>query len=132
MSWTPFSLDHQAQWVVLQALGRGRESLKEAYKMRSTCGYGLERFWGEQIRVRASSEHDAAFWKDVWQTLVIQLKQVDIDLEPPATEGRNHSVDLMAEHLWSLEPEEQEIALSVLTTLCDAVVWWKQRLDPGT
>ncbi|MCP9883601.1 hypothetical protein KBY97_00475 [Synechococcus sp. ATX 2A4] len=131
MSWTPFSLDHQAQWAVLQALQRGRESLKEAYKMRTTCGYGLERFWGEQIRVRTSSQNDADFWKDVWQTLVIQLQQVDIYLEPQDNALHNHSAEVMAQHLWSLEPEEQEIALSVLTSLCDAVVWWKQRLDPG-
>jgi hypothetical protein len=33
----------------------------------------------------------------------------------------------MAEQLWQLSHEDQQIALAVLTQLCDCLVWWTQR-----
>jgi hypothetical protein len=30
-----------------------------------------------------------------------------------------------------MELKQQQASLAVLTSLCDAVVWWTQRLKPG-
>ena len=134
MSWQSFDLDHHAQWIVIEAISRSRDSLAQAYKMRNTCSYGLERFWGEQIRLGRDSntKHEADFWKDVWDTLVDQMSLAYIYLEPSREQTqRIPSNEEIIRHLWSLNHEEHQIALIVLTNLCDAVVWWKQRLDPG-
>lgn len=134
MTWQSFELDHHAQWIVLEAISRSRDSLSQAYKMRNTCSYGLERFWGEQIRLGRdnSTEHEARFWKDVWDTLVNQMSRASIYLEPAHDQNQQSlSCEQVIHHLWSLDHEEHQIALIVLTNLCDAVVWWKQRLDPG-
>jgi len=46
MGWHPYDLDHLAQEIVLKARKKDPDSLNQAYKMRATCAYGLERFWG--------------------------------------------------------------------------------------
>jgi hypothetical protein len=34
--------------------------------------------------------------------------------------------------IWSLSTHDQQTALAVLTALCDAVVWWTQRLKTAS
>jgi hypothetical protein len=47
--------------------------------------------------------------------------------------SRNSEADIqaVAEQLWCLDLQEQQASLAVLTALCDAVVWWTQRLKTG-
>jgi hypothetical protein len=148
MSWQPYSLDRIAQKLVIKY--RDREVLNESHKMRMTVAYGLERFWGEHLRLRREAE--GQYWKDVWDALVNQILQpanirlpnepVNIE-EPPrqetkeqkaAREARNtQQIENMASKLWNFadeHPDDQRIALAVLTQLCDCLVWWTQRYKP--
>jgi hypothetical protein len=143
MAWHPYDLDHLAQEIVLKARSRDasekKVSLNQAYKMRAACAYGLERFWGEHLRLgdkKNSLQEDldkAAFVADVWRAFVGIMAKSGITL-PGAILDRNASeaeIQSVAEYLWKLEPEEQQASLAVLTSLCDAVVWWTQRLKTG-
>jgi hypothetical protein len=143
MAWHPYDLDHLAQEIVLEARNRDssekKPSLNQAYKMRSACAYGLERFWGEHLRLsdkKNSSQEDldkAAFIADVWRSFVGIMDKAKISL-PGAMLSRNASeaeIQSVAEHLWQLKLQEQQACLAVLTALCDSVVWWTQRLKTG-
>lgn len=46
MGWHNYDLDREAQKLVLTAKERDRDSLNQAFKMRESVAYGLERFWG--------------------------------------------------------------------------------------
>jgi hypothetical protein len=116
MSWQFYGLDGVARRLVKQ---QTEDTIKESHKMRMTVAYGLERFWGEQLRLQGQPEAD--FWRDTWNEFVNVLAQADIKLE------KHQTVDPMADHLWNLSREEQQIALAVLTQLCDCLVWWTQR-----
>jgi hypothetical protein len=149
MSWQSYDLDRIAQKLVLKY--RHRDVLNESHKMRMSVAYGLERFWGEQLRLKDEAERD--YWKDVWNALVndillpaqIFLPNDIMNLEEScngedkpqrqAREGRNsQKIKDMADKLWSFSkdfPYEQRVALSVLTQLCDCLVWWTQRYKPS-
>ena len=133
MAWHPYNLDHLAQEIVLQARHRDPGSLNQAHKMRASCAYGLERFWGEHLRLKDKEPEKAAFVGDVWKALVGILKQAGVTL--PATllssSDAEATIQGVAAQIWSLKPQEQQVALAVLTALCDAVVWWTQRLKTG-
>jgi hypothetical protein len=133
MAWHPYNLDHLAQEIVLQARHRDPASLNQSHKMRASCAYGLERFWGEHLRLKDKEPEKAAFVGDVWKALVGILKQAGVTL--PATllssSDAEATIQGVAEQIWSLKPQEQQVALAVLTALCDAVVWWTQRLKTG-
>lgn len=138
MAWHPYNLDHLAQEIVLQARHRDPGSLNQSHKMRASCAYGLERFWGEHLRLNGknSSQEDqnkAKFVADVWKSLVGILRQAGVTL--PATllssSDAEATIQGVAAQIWSLKPQEQQVALAVLTALCDAVVWWTQRLKTG-
>lgn len=139
MGWNRFDLDHHAQKIVLEARKRDTKSLNQAYKMRATCAYGLERFWGEHLRLngRRSNQEDqnkAAFIADVWAALTQKiLPKAGITL-PSEVRSSNHSeaqIQEVVSKLWDLEDYERQVSLAVLTNLCDAVVWWTQRLKVG-
>ncbi len=133
MAWHPYDLDHLAQEIVLKARHRDPDSLNQAYKMRATCAYGLERFWGEHLRLADKEHHKAAFVADVWKALVGILAKTGLSL-PGNVLANNDSesrIQSVAESLWRLKPEDQQAALAVLTALCDSVVWWTQRLKTG-
>ena len=50
MSWKSYNLDREAQKLVL--IYRDKPGvIGQSHKMRSTVAYGLERFWGEQLRL---------------------------------------------------------------------------------
>ena len=70
MAWHPYNLDHLAQEIVLQARHRDPGSLNQAHKLRASCAYGLERFWGEHLRLKDKEPEKAAFVGDVWKALV--------------------------------------------------------------
>ncbi|MFN7229657.1 MAG: hypothetical protein ACK5UG_11430 [Synechococcaceae cyanobacterium] len=115
---------------MLKARQRDATSLNQAHKMRASCAYGLERFWGEHLRLKDKEPDKAAFVGDVWKALVGILQQGGISLPGTllASKDAETTIQGVAEQIWRLRPEQQQVALAVLTGLCDSVVWWTQRL----
>jgi hypothetical protein len=133
MAWHPYHLDHLAQEIVLRARQRDPSSLNQAYKMRASCAYGLERFWGEHLRLADKEPLKAAFVADVWRGLVGILRRAGFELPADVLSCKDDetAIQSIAERLWKLSSEEHQTALAVLTALCDSVVWWTQRLKTG-
>lgn len=132
MAWKSYELDRKAQELVLTFRDRG--VLNESHKMRSAVAYGLERFWGEHLRFRGKStpsKEDLSksdYWKATWDVLVEVLKEAEFKIPNDSVNVTNtQQIQKMSEQLWKLKIEEQRIALSVLTQLCDCLVWWTQR-----
>ncbi len=140
MSYHPYNLDHKAQSLVLEY--RDRDVLKESHKMRTTVAYGLERFWGEHLRLLSKSvtQDKGEYWRDVWTALVeilaetnIRVPNDEIQVEDINNETGTRQIKQMAKKLWGCDenfpfPErDRKIALAVLTQLCDSLVWWTQR-----
>jgi hypothetical protein len=145
MTWNSYNLDHIAQELVLKY--RHENVLNESHKMRLAVAYGLERFWGEHLRLRKETE--GKYWKDTWDKLVEEiLKPAGIELpndpvllkDAPKKENKDEKkareiansdqINNMAKKLWNFaqnNPDDNRIALAVLTQLCDALVWWTQR-----
>jgi hypothetical protein len=133
MAWHPYDLDHLAQEIVLKARNIDPDSLNQAYKMRASCAYGLERFWGEHLRLADKEPNKAKFVADVWGAFVGIMAKAKVQL-PGTLLARSASeaeIQSVAEHLWRLEMAQQQACLAVLTSLCDSVVWWTQRLKTG-
>lgn len=122
MAWQTYELDREAQKLVLAAKQRDNDSLNQSFKMRMTTAYGLERFWGEQLRLRGKEQSKADYWKETWDALVEILKPTGVILPNDTT-----NAEVMAQKLWSLSLEDQRLALAVLTQLCDCLIWWTQR-----
>lgn len=133
MGWHPFDLDHLAQEIVLKARNSDPDSLNQAYKMRASCSYGLERFWGEHLRLADKEPHKAQFVADVWSGFVGIMAKTGLKLPGVMRSQQDSEADIqaVAEQLWRLDRQEQQTSLAVLTGLCDAVVWWTQRLKTG-
>jgi len=133
MGWHPYDLDHLAQEIVLTARQKNPDSLNQAYKMRVACAYVLERFWGEHLRLKAKEPAKAEFVANVWSGFVGLMDKADVKLpgEMLSSLDSEAAIQMVAEQLWRMPPEQQQAPLAVLTALCDAVVWWTQRLKPG-
>ena len=160
MGWKPYSLDRVAQELVLDAQSRDRDrkrdskgdsdserdSLNQSYKMRMAVPYGLERFWGEHLRLqkKESDVNKSKYWKETWDALVDLMKKAGVALpndpvkvnisqnlnkeERKAKEKEEmEKVRAMSEKLWDLSMEDQRVAIAVLMQLCDSLVWWTQR-----
>lgn len=140
MSYHPYNLDHKAQSLVLKY--RDRDVLKESHKMRTTVAYGLERFWGEHLRLLSKpvTQDKGKYWRDVWTALVeilaeanIRVPNDEIQVKDINNEAGTGQIKQMAKKLWGCDenfpfPErDRKIALAVLTQLCDSLVWWTQR-----
>ncbi len=127
------SLDQIAQKLVLDAKERDRKSLNQSFKMRETVAYGLERFWGEHLRLQNGELDKSQFWKDTWDALVKVMNQAGVIIPNDAVNiNQPAAIKAMAAKLWQLEVEEQRIILAVLTQLCDCLVWWTQRYRGAT
>ncbi|MCS6958621.1 MAG: hypothetical protein RMK91_01040 [Pseudanabaenaceae cyanobacterium SKYGB_i_bin29] len=130
MAWRSYELDRRAQKLVLDAKQRDPDSLNQAYKMRMTTAYGLERFWGEHLRLQGhhGTQAKATFWRETWTALVEIMRQAGITVPNDQVQPNNTtSIRNMAQRLWSLSLDDQRVTLAVLTQLCDAIVWWTQR-----
>jgi hypothetical protein len=128
-NWKPYALDRYAQQLVLNRRDL-KDVLNESHKMRMAVGYGLERFWGEHIRLQRESRDKASYWKAVWDQLADILEDTGCTIRlPKDTVGPDDTTKIkqISGALWSLEIDEQRIALMVLTQFCDALVWWTQR-----
>ncbi len=145
MGWNNYGLDQKAQQLVLAAKKRDanepdkdKKSLNQAFKMREAVAYGLERFWGEHLRLQGKEATKSQYWKETWETLVEIMNNAGITIPNDNVDSRNtESVETMAKKLWGELPvdtqetfltlEDHRIALAVLTQLCDCLVWWTQR-----
>ena len=128
MGWKSYDLDREAQQLVLAAKKRDEKSLNQSYKMRMAVAYGLERFWGEHLRLQAKEPEKSQYWKETWDALVGIMEQAGV-LIPNESVNANDVDDIqaMSDELWKLQIDEQRVALAVLTQLCDSIVWWTQR-----
>lgn len=130
MAWHSYGLDREAQRLVLKAKLQNKDSLNQSYKMRMAVAYGLERFWGEYLRLqnRRSDADKAQYWKDTWDSLVKIMAQASVTLPNDTVKADDtKAIQAMSEKLWQLDLADQRYALSVLTQLCDCIVWWTQR-----
>ena len=128
MAWHPYNLDHLAQEIVLRARQRDPKSLNQAYKMRASCAYGLERFWGEHLRLAEKEPNKAKFVEDVWKGLAGILSRLHLPADVLSNQDAEVDIQAVAQRIWELPREDQQAALAVLIALCDSVVWWTQRL----
>jgi hypothetical protein len=135
MAWKSYELDRVAQKLVLEARERDPKSLNQSHKMRMAVAYGLERFWGEHLRLQGRKLEDqnkSKYWKATWDAFCEVMKQVDIQLpsERVGTED-TRAIQQISSRLWALSIEDQRVAIAVLTQLCDCIVWWTQRYKIG-
>jgi hypothetical protein len=123
----PYRLDYYAQQLVLPYRDI-KDVLNESHKMRMAVAYGLERFWGEHLRLGRENPQKGRYWKAVWNQLEEILKKADINLpNDDISSGETQKIQAMATKIWSMPLDQQRVALMVLTQLCDALVWWTQR-----
>lgn len=141
-SWQPYELDHIAQAIVwnarkndlkirAQPTTKISESLNHVYKMRANCAYGLERFWGDQLRLNAKPEdaYKAELVAATWSAFVQLMGRAKIQIPNAAVDpGKENEIERMVDALWNLGTEQTQASLAVLTNLCDALIWWTQRL----
>lgn len=138
MGWKSYGLDQEAQRLVLTAKQRDPRSLNQGYKMRMAVAYGLERFWGEHLRLQNKEPEKSQYWKDTWDVLVKVMKKAQITIpNDPVRVNDTDAVLKMSQKLWGELPvdnqgtkmtlDDQRAALAVLTQLCDCIVWWTQR-----
>lgn len=151
MTWHTYKLDEIAQELVLDALKRSPDSLNQSYKMRTTVAFGLERFWGEHIRLLSKGEKSkkqkksedyakGMYWFDTWKVFRKTMKHAHIYV-PKQLKKVENSDELkeLTKQFWGEVPvitddpttklslEDRRVALAVLTQLCDSLVWWTQR-----
>lgn len=132
MGWKSYELDRIAQKLVLDARERDPKSLNQSYKMRMAVAYGLERFWGEHLRLKGREETKSKFWKQTWDALQKVMDQAGVTIPNDAVNPTKvQDIQAMSAKLWQLSLEDQRVALAVLTQLCDCIVWWTQRYKTG-
>lgn len=129
MALTLYNLDQKAHDLVLEFRETG--ALKQVFKMRSTAVYGLERFWGEPLRLNG---HEQRYWRKTWDVLqeIVALAGVSL---PDSSTGIPTTAQLrtITAELWDAEKVDQrQVSLAVLLQLCDAMVWWTQRYKTET
>jgi len=128
MAWNYYGLDREAQKLVLAAKQRDAQSLNQSFKMRQAVAYGLERFWGEHLRLQERESNKSQYWKETWDTFVEIMARAGINIpNDPINQNNTTTVRAMAERLWQLDLDKQRVGLAVLTQLCDHLVWWTQR-----
>ncbi|MCL2934199.1 MAG: hypothetical protein MGG11_18730 [Trichodesmium sp. MAG_R03] len=128
MSLHYYSLDQIAQKLVLDAKDRNSDSLNQSFKMRMAIPYGLERFWGEHLRLQKKEQAKSDYWKSTWDEFVDIMAKANVTIPNEKVKVDDiKSVKNMSQKLWELDIDEQRVAIAVLTQLCDSLVWWTQR-----
>jgi hypothetical protein len=131
MGWQFYELDRVAQKLVIDARDRdatkakNKKSLPQAHKMRMAVAYGLERFWGEHLRLENNEPNKSQFWEETWTAFVGIMKKTGVKIP-------DEVAAIMPAELWKLDLETQRVALAVLTQLCDSIIWWTQRYKNGS
>jgi len=132
MGWKSYELDRIAQKLVLDARERDPKSLNQSHKMRMAVAYGLERFWGEHLRLKGREETKSKYWKETWDALENVMAQAGVTIpNDPVNPKKVQDIQTMSAKLWQLSIEDQRVAIAVLTQLCDCIVWWTQRYKTG-
>ncbi|MEA5518815.1 hypothetical protein [Limnoraphis robusta] len=135
MVWYPYNLDREAQNLVLNYRDL-EDVLNESHKMRTTVAYGLERFWGEHLRLidkeDSKDRNKGEYWRDTWKAFVKIMNEAGMTTIPKGEVNvkNTHEIKETARQFWNSEEfplEDQRIALAVLTQFCDSLVWWTQR-----
>ncbi len=136
MTWQPYNLDQKAQCLVLKY--REMEGvIGQSHKMRTTVAFGLERFWGEHLRLvgkkDSKEQNKGKYWYDTWKSFAAIMLEAGILLPKQEIENSDtKKIQETAEKLWNLPLEDQRICLAVLAQFCDSLVWWTQRYKlPG-
>jgi hypothetical protein len=128
MVWKSYELDRTAQRLVLMARERDPKSLNQSHKMRMAVAYGLERFWGEHLRLQGKEEDKSKYWKETWNAFCDVMKKAGIELPKDKVKANDDkAIQNISTQLWKLPVEDQRVAIAVLTQLCDCIVWWTQR-----
>ena len=135
MAWNSYGLDQVAQKLVLNAKLRdekstngSKNSLNQSYKMRMAIAYGLERFWGEHLRLQKKEPEKSQYWKETWDALIEVMNKAGVTLPNDKVSAEDtKAVQKMSEKLWQMDLQDQRVAMAVLTQLCDCIVWWTQR-----
>jgi len=120
MTWEPYNLDQIAHDLVFARKDNG-DLFNQVYKMRTTIAYGLERFWGEQLRLKGD---EAKYWRATWDKLVEMMEIAGITIP------NYDNPDQQIRELWLDSKEKRDdrkVALAVLIQLCDCMIWWTQR-----
>jgi hypothetical protein len=132
MGWQSYELDRIAQKLVLDARERDPKSLNQSYKMRMAVAYGLERFWGEHLRLKGKEEAKSKYWKETWDALQKVMDKAGVTIPNDKVNPNNvQDIQVMSANLWQLPVADQRVAIAVLTQLCDCIVWWTQRYKIG-
>jgi hypothetical protein len=125
MAWESYKIDQYANDLVLKYCQQNPDVLNQSYKMRMTTAYGLERFWGEHLRLDGDKKK---YWQDTWQTLVNIMAKAGVKVpNDKVQENEAKSIKAMTDKLWSFDLKQRKVTLAVLTQLCDSMVWWTQR-----
>lgn len=125
--WKPYELDYRAQKIVLQYRDQ-KDVLNESHKMRMTVAYGLERFWGEHLRLKRDNNKKSEYWKSVWIELANILEQANVELPHGSiAHDDTKKIEETVEQIWNMKLDERRVALMILTQFCDSLVWWTQR-----
>jgi hypothetical protein len=142
MAWNSYGLDRKAQQLVLAARRRDealpkseqskKASLNQGHKMRMAVAYGLERFWGEHLRLQEKEENKSIYWKSTWDIFVTIMNDAGVTIPNHQVRNSNTTaIQTQSEALWEMNLDDQRIALAVLAQLCDSIVWWTQRYKGG-
>lgn len=126
MTWEPYNLDQIAHDLVADRK-TNKDLLGQVYKMRTTVAYGLERFWGEKLRL---SGDEARYWQATWDKLVLIMGKAGITIpnyDNPDQQIRELWLDSKDPTIAKQKRDERKMALAVLTQLCDCMIWWTQR-----
>lgn len=136
MAFESYNLDKIAHDLVFEHCDKGAHN--QAYKMRTAAAYGLERFWGEQLRLYEKKKDvyyptaASHYWADTWQQFCQLLAQGGIELPADSVEPTDKDkIKRITDSLWSFDYNQRKVALSVLIQLCDSMVWWSQRYQPS-
>ena len=118
-----YKLDQYAHDLVAEYSQYNNEVTNQAHKMRSTVVYGLERFWGEHLRLEGEK---GKYWKKTWDIFAEIVGSAGIQLPTDSEQD----IQDTARELWGLPIQQKKVALAVLTQLCECMVWWTQRYKP--
>jgi len=129
MTLTMYGIDRYAHDLVAKFCPKG--VLNETHDMRTTAALGMERFFGEHLRLKGKKA-ESDYWRETWDRFVKIMDDSGIvvpslkEIDNPNSESIRQVID----DLWNEDKfptAHRKIALAVLIQLCDSMVWWAQR-----
>jgi hypothetical protein len=144
MSLHLYDLDRRAHKLVLDARNseevvdkksEAPKVLNEAHKMRVTAAYGLERFWGEHLRLKGEADSQkkesqkqslqkkSDFWKATWNELASILELISHIKLPDSEASQASSVSSPK----NLNPPRKKNSISSNEDIVEQI--WKKKLS---